>query len=85
MKMVKMILARAGILLGATLVIVLAAFLTMIYLVVKGPSTQVRNLFVTSMKETSAGGILADIFLTQEEVETILAQNSMASDGGITV
>lgn len=85
MKMFKKVLARLGIFLGATLVIVLVAFLTMIYMVVKGPSTQVRNLFVTSMKETSAGGILADIFLTPEEVETILAQNSMASEGGITV
>ena len=85
MKNVKKILGRIGIVFGATLVIVLAAFLTMIYMVVKGPSTQVRDLFVTSMKETSAGGILADIFLSKEEVETILAQNSMQVSGGITI
>ena len=85
MKNVGKILGRIGIFLGATFVIVLAAFLVMIYLLVKGPSTQVRNLFVASMKESSAGGILADIFLTQEEVAAILAETSAQISGGITI
>ena len=57
----------------------------MIYLLVKGPSTQIRNLFVASVKESSAGGILADIFLTQEEVDAILAQTSAPLPEGITI
>ena len=85
MKKIGKILGRIGIFVGATFVITLAAFLVLIYMLVKGPSTQVCNLFVTSMKESSAGGILADIFLTQEEVDVILAQNSMVSTGGISI
>lgn len=85
MKNVGKILGRVGIFVGATLVIVLAAFLVMIYLMIKGPSTQVRNLFVASVKESSAGGILADIFLTQEEVDAILTENAMRPTGGIAI
>lgn len=58
-----------------TLALVLAAFLIMIYMVSKGPSTQVRDLFVTSVRETSAAGFLADLFLTKEEVEAIASSN----------
>lgn len=58
-----------------TLVQVLVAFLIMIYMVSKGPSTQVRDLFVTSVRETSAAGFLADLFLTKEEVEAIASSN----------
>lgn len=85
MKKIGKILGRAGIAFGTTFVIVLAAFLVMIFMLVKGPSERVCNLFVTSMKESSAGGILADLFLTDEEVEVILAQNAMVSTGGIAV
>ena len=58
-----------------TLIILLAAFLVMIYLVSKGPSQQIRNLFVTSVRETSAAGFLADIFLSEEEVAKIVSSN----------
>ena len=50
--------------LAVTLVLVLVAFLIMIYMVSRGPSTQVRDLFVTSARETSAAGFLADLFLS---------------------
>lgn len=85
MKNVGKILGRIGIFLGATLVIVLAAFLVMIYMIVKGPSTQVRDLFVPSVKESSAGGILADLFLTQEEIDAIMANNTGKYEGGISI
>lgn len=58
-----------------TLVLLLAGFLVMIYMVSKGPSEQIRNLFVTSVRETSAAGFLADIFLTEQEVQEIVAAN----------
>ena len=85
MENVRKILGRVGIFVGATLVIVLAAFLVMVYLMVKGPSTQVRDLFVASVKETSAAGILADIFLTKEEVNAILTKDSIEPTGGIVI
>lgn len=58
-----------------TLVLLLAGFLVMIYMVSKGPSEQIRNLFVTSVRETSAAGFLADIFLTDQEVVEIMSSN----------
>ena len=58
-----------------TAVIALAGALVMLYFVSKGPSTQIRNLFVTSVRETSAAGFLAEIFLTEEEVLAIAASN----------
>ena len=85
MENVKKILGRVGIFFGSTLGIVLVAFLMMLFLMMKGPSTQIRNLLVASLKESSAGGILVDIFFSQEEVEAILAENSMIPTGGIVV
>ncbi|MDE6662023.1 MAG: phosphodiester glycosidase family protein [Lachnospiraceae bacterium] len=58
-----------------TLILILAGFLVMIYMVSKGPSEQIRNLFVTSVRETSAAGFLADIFLTDDEVVEIMSSN----------
>ncbi len=58
-----------------TLLLVLGGFLIMVYMITKGPSTQIRNLFVTSVRETSAAGFLADIFLTPEEIQEITAAN----------
>lgn len=58
-----------------TLVLLLLGFLVMIYMVSKGPSEQIRNLFVTSVRETSAAGFLADIFLTEQEVQAIVSSN----------
>lgn len=66
-----------------TLILLLAGFLVMIYLVSKGPSEQIRNLFVTSVRETSAAGFLADIFLTEEEVQQIVSAN-VVETGGIS-
>ena len=58
-----------------TLVLLLAGFLAMIYLVSRGPSEQIRNLFVTSVRETSAAGFLADLFLSEQEVVAIVSSN----------
>lgn len=58
-----------------TLFLLLAGFLVMIYMVSKGPSEQIRNLFVTSVRETSAAGFLANIFLTDQEIAEIVSSN----------
>ena len=47
-----------------------------LWILVNGPSPTARRLFVLSVKETSAGGFLADIFLSQEEIDAILAPDS---------
>lgn len=56
----------------STVVILLATFLAAVYITVNGPSPSARNLFVMSVKETSAAGFLADLFLSREQVESIL-------------
>jgi len=55
------------------LVVLLAvALLTAIWVVSRGPSPSVQRLFVLTVKETSAAGFLADIFLSKDEVNLIL-------------
>ena len=63
-----------------TIILLLAGFLIMIYMVAKGPSVQIRNLFVTSVRETSAAGFLADIFLSKEEIEAITVFNPVEGE-----
>ena len=63
---------RLLVVLLATVLILAGGILAAVYLTVKGPSPTARNLFVMSVKETSAIGFLADIFLSEEEVEAIL-------------
>ena len=42
-----------------------------LYIVCKGPSESARDLFVMSVRETSAIGFLADLFLTEDEIAAI--------------
>ncbi len=61
-------------LLTALLLLVLLAFGGILALT-HGPSEAARNLFVLSVKETSAAGFLADWFLPAEVVNSILHQS----------
>lgn len=65
-------LGRLMVVLLATVLILMAGILGAVYLTVKGPSPTARDLLVMSVKETSAMGFVADIFLSKEEVEAIL-------------
>lgn len=60
----------------ATLVIVLAGFYSFLNIIMKGPSTHLRDLFVPSVMESSAGGILAKMILSDEEIEAIMNSNT---------
>ena len=66
------IIWRALSVFGVTVAICCAVCLGMVFILVKGPSSEARRLFVLSVKETSAGGFLAHIFLNDAEVEKIL-------------
>lgn len=68
---VKKLISRIAIVALVTLVLVLGFLLSVIYLVCKGPSETAGNLFVMSVRETSAIGFLADIFYTKEEIAAI--------------
>ncbi len=55
-----------------TLGFVLVGLSSVIWICVNGPSTRARELLVASLKETSAAGFVADIFVPQAEIDFIL-------------
>ena len=55
----------------ATVLALVVALYGVMYVVAKGPSPTARDLFVMSVRETSAIGFLADIFFTEEEIAAI--------------
>lgn len=68
--MIKMI-KRLLIWLLVTVLIAAAGLYGVMYILVKGPSPTARNLFVRSVRETSAMYWLADLFCTKEEIAQI--------------
>ncbi len=69
---------------AATLVILLAGFYTFLGIIMKGPSTHLRDQFVPSVMESSAGGVLAKMILSDEEIEAILNSNKTQAFTDIT-
>lgn len=66
------------------LLIVLTALYGVMWILVNGPSPTARRLFVLSVKETSAGGFLADIYLTKAEISEIIGTSSSGSGDELT-
>ena len=64
-------LARWLIFLLLTVLLLTVTLYGALYIVCKGPSESARDLFVMSVRETSAIGFLADLFLTEEEIAAI--------------
>lgn len=54
-----------------TVLLLVIALYGVMYVLVEGPSPTARGIFVMSVRETSAVGFLADIFLTEEEIAEI--------------
>ena len=69
----KYLLRTLGTILLTVLMLLLFAYFAM-FIICKGPSPTARNLFVLSVRETSAIGFLADIFLSDEEIAAIEAR-----------
>ena len=59
----------------ATVVLVLCGALGGVYLLSRGPSESARELFVLSLRETSAAGFVTEIFLSDEEIALIEEAN----------
>ncbi|MBR5261370.1 MAG: phosphodiester glycosidase family protein [Oscillospiraceae bacterium] len=59
----------------ATVFLVLCFALGALYLMSRGPSDSARDLFVLSVRETSAAGFLAEFFLSEEEIALIESAN----------
>lgn len=69
----KKVIARILIMLGITLGMLLLGLWSVMWICVNGPSERARELFVLSVRETSAVGFLADMFCTREEIQQIEA------------
>lgn len=67
-----------------TLVILAGGIYALMRVLVYGPSKKAGELFVMSVRETSAIGFLADWFYTEEEIRTITENNSVRDTAVIT-
>ena len=65
----------------ATIVIILCGALGVVYMLSYGPSESARDLFVLSLRETSAAGFVAEIFLSEEEI--LLIEEANAPDDSL--
>lgn len=65
-------IGRGLIVLGTALLLLLIFAYSAMWVLTRGPSPTARRLFVLSVKETSAGGFLADLYLSQSEIQEIL-------------
>jgi exopolysaccharide biosynthesis protein len=54
------------------LIVVIMGLLAMMWVLAKGPSPTVQRMFVMTVKETSVMGFLADIYLSEAEVNLIM-------------
>ena len=72
-KKVAAILGKIALILLETVLLLVVAVYGVMYVLAKGPSPTVRDLFVRSVRETSAIGFLANIYFTDEEIAQIEA------------
>lgn len=68
------VLGRSLLVLLETVVLLVIVLYGVMYVLAKGPSPTARDLFVMSVRETSAVGFLADIFFTPEQIAAIEAK-----------
>lgn len=83
-KMIWCVVRRIVLILATVILAALAALLGLVYVMEKGPSVTARNLFVISCKETSAIKWMPHIFLSDETVNEIVAQNAIKETDDIT-
>lgn len=69
-------IGRVLLIAATVLVLVVIALYGVMWILANGPSPTARRLFVLSVKETSAGGFLAHMVLSNEEIDSILNGNS---------
>lgn len=69
---------------GVTLLLLVAFLYGVMFMLVHGPSQKAADLFVMSVQETSAIGFLANIFYSQEEIDAIIARNSIQDTDAVT-
>lgn len=78
------IAGRTGIVILTVLLIVIADLAIAIGVINYGPSKTVRNLFVNSVMESSAGKFMATCYFSDEKIKEIRAENSVVSSDDVT-
>lgn len=63
--------AKLLLILAETILLLAVALYGVMYVLAKGPSAEARDIFVMSVRETSAIGFLANLFFTDEEIAQI--------------
>lgn len=71
------VIGRVFAFIGVTLLMAVICLYCVMWVCTKGPSTEIKNLFVLSVRESSAGGFLASIYLSADEIAQIEASNSV--------
>lgn len=66
------LIGRICLFIVTTLLLLVMALYGVMYILARGPSPTARNLFVCSVRETSAMGFLADLFFSEEEIRAIM-------------
>lgn len=64
-------LGKLSLILLETVLLLAIALYGLMYVLARGPSPTARDLFVRSVRETSAIGFLADLYFTEEEIAAI--------------
>ena len=70
--------AKVSIALLTTVALLVAALYGVMYVLAKGPSPTARDLFVRSVRETSADGFLANLYFSEEEIQQIIQGEDVA-------
>ncbi len=66
-----------------TLILLAGALYTAMFVLVRGPSPTVGKLFILSLKETSAGGFIAHWFMSDNEINALLAEKATEENSEI--
>ena len=84
LKIALMVAGRASVVLVFSLVLILCGFYTFLGIIMKGPSPHLRDQFVSSVMESSVGGVMAQLVLSDEEIAEILNRNKTQEFDTIT-
>ena len=83
-KKIGRIIRRALAVLGVTLGMIILCIYGVMIVCTHGPSKVARDLFVMSVRESSVGGILANMVLSQNTIKQIVASNQVIATTEIT-
>lgn len=83
-KSTKKIIGRVFAVIGITLLMVVVFLYCVMFVLVKGPSERAKELFVLSVKESSAGGFLANLYLSNSEILAIQEANKIEDTTEVT-